>query len=89
MIVHCVVETSAADAVRAVSAAASKSGWTRDRNPLAGVKGAPTGAESWTKGNLTFYFELVPRPGGGGCDVDYRFTDDEVMISKKGNNDEN
>jgi len=89
LIVHCVVETSVADATRAVSAAAAKSGWTKAQNPLAGVRGAPAAAESWTKGNLTFYFEVVPRPVGGGCDVDYRFTDDEVMISKKGNNDEN
>ena len=84
LIVHCIAETSAADATRAITDAAAKSGWTRDRNPLAGIKGAPTGgAESWTKGNLTFYFEVVPRPVGGGCDVDYRFTDDEVFISKE------
>ena len=89
LIVHCIAETSAADATRAISAEAAKSGWTKAHNPLAGVKGAPAAAESWTKGNLTFYFEVVPRPVGGGCDVDYRFTDDEVMISKKGNNDEN
>lgn len=84
LIVHCIAETSAADATRAITDAAAKSGWTRGRNPLAGIKGAPTGgAESWTKGNLTFYFEVVPRPVGGGCDVDYRFTDDEVFISKE------
>ena len=89
LIVHCVVETSAADATRSIEASARKSGWAKALNPLAGVKGAPATAESWTKGNLTFYFEVVPRPAGGGCDVDYRFTDDEVFISKKGNNDEN
>lgn len=89
LIVHCVVETSAADATRSIEASARMSGWAKALNPLAGVKGAPATAESWTKGNLTFYFEVVPRPAGGGCDVDYRFTDDEVFISKKGNNDEN
>ena len=89
LIVHCVAETSAADATRSIAAAAMKSGWAKAQNPLAGIKGAPAAAESWTKGNLTFYFEVVPRPAGGGCDVDYRFTDDEVLISKKGNNDEN
>lgn len=89
LIVHCVVETSAAAATRSIEASARKSGWAKALNPLAGVKGAPATAESWTKGNLTFYFEVVPRPAGGGCDVDYRFTDDEVFISKKGNNDEN
>ena len=89
LIVHCVAETSAADATRSIATAAMKSGWAKAQNPLAGLKGAPAAAESWTKGNLTFYFEAVPRPAGGGCDVNYRFTDDEVLISKKGNNDEN
>ena len=83
LIVHCVAETSAADASRSIAAAAMKFGWAKVQNPLAGLKGAPAAAESWTKGNLTFYFEVVPRPVGGGCDVDYRFTDDEVFISKE------
>ena len=89
LIVHCVAETSAADATCSIATAAMTSGWAKAQNPLAGLKGAPAAAESWTKGNLTFYFEAVPRPAGGGCDVNYRFTDDEVLISKKGNNDEN
>lgn len=89
LLVHCVAETPAADASRAISVAAAKSGWTKEINPLAGVKGAPMYTESWTKGNLTFYFEVVSRLEGGGCDVNYRFTDDEVFISMKGNNDEN
>ena len=89
LIVHCVAETSASDAACAVSAAAARSGWMKEVNPLAGIKGAPTGSESWTKGNLAFYFEVVPRQDGGGCDVNYRFTDDEVFISTKGNKDEN
>ncbi len=89
LIVHCVAETSAVDTVLDISTAAMRSGWKKGGNPLAGVKGAPKCAESWTKGNLTFYFEVVPRHAGAGCDVDYRFTDDEVFVSKKGYNDEN
>ena len=89
LIVHCVAETSAVDTVLDISTAATRSGWKKGGNPLAGVKGAPKCAESWTKGNLTFYFEVVPRHAGAGCDVDYRFTDDEVFVSKKGYNDEN
>ena len=84
LIVHCVAETSAADATCSIATAAMKSGWAKAQNPLAGLKGAPAAAESWTKGNLTFYFEAVPRPAGGGCDVNYRFTDDEVYIPTKG-----
>ena len=83
LIIHCVAETSVADATRSIETAARTSGWAKAQNPLAGLKGAPAAAESWTKGNLTFYFEVVPRPAGGGCDVNYRFTDDEVFISKE------
>ena len=85
LIVHCVAETSAETAARAVEAAARKAGWSEA--PF-GSAGAPKA--SWTKQNLTFHFETVPRPEGGCCDVDYRFTDDEAyVLSTKGKTDEN
>ena len=104
LIVHCVADTSAANAARAVEAAARKAGWLESpfdpaaagglRSRAAGSLGAqervPPVKASWTKQNLSFHFETVPRPGGGGCDVDYRFTDDEAyVLSTKGKTDEN
>jgi hypothetical protein len=44
----------------------------------------PPVKSSWTKRNLTFHFETVSRPDGAGCDVDYRFTDDEAYTLRKG-----
>ena len=92
LIVHCVVEMSAADAVSAIESAARKAGWTE--TPFDPVKAGnaadaqervPPVKFSWTKQNLTFHFEVVSRMHGGGCDVDYRFTDDEAyVISTKG-----
>ena len=91
LIVHCVAEMSAADAGRAIEAAARKSGWTE--TPFDPVKAGnaadaqervPPVKFSWTKQNLTFHFETVSRPDGAGCDVDYRFTDDEAYTLRKG-----
>ena len=103
-IVHCVAEMSAANAVRAIEAAARKAGWaempfdpadaggTRSRavGSVAGTQErVPPMKSSWAKQNLTFYFETVPRPDGSGCDVDYRFSDDEAYILRKGKENEN
>ena len=95
LIVHCVAEMSAADAGRAIEAAARKSGWTEtpfDPAVAGGPRARAADAQrrvppvksSWTKQNLTFHFETVSRPDGAGCDVDYRFTDDEAYTLKKG-----
>ena len=95
LIVHCVAEMSAADAGRAIEAAARKSGWTETpfdpavaggpRARAADAQGrVPPVKSSWTKQNLTFHFETVSRPDGAGCDVDYRFTDDEAYTLRKG-----
>ena len=100
LIVHCVVEMSAADAVSAIESAARKAGWTEtpfDPSVAGGPRSRAAGNAadaqervppvkfSWTKQNLTFHFEVVSRMQGGGCDVDYRFTDDEAyVISTKG-----
>ena len=87
-IVHCVAETAAAETARAIGAAARKAGWVETKfDPAAGT--AALHAASWTKKNLTLHFETVPRLKGGGCDVDYRFTDDEAYILKKGQANEN
>lgn len=85
-IVHCVVETSAEAAVRAIDDAARKAGWLESR--FAGHGLSRVSVASRTKENLSLYFETVPRVGGG-CDVNYRFSDDEVYISRKENKDEN
>ena len=95
LIVHCVAEMSAADAGRAIEAAARKSGWTETPFDPAVAGGSraraadaqkrvPPVKSSWTKQNLTFHFETVSRPDGAGCDVDYRFTDDEAYTLRKG-----
>ena len=81
-IVHCVAETAAAETTRAIEAAARRAGWVETKFGPAGT--AAPHAASWTKKNLTFYFESVPRLQGGGCDVDSRFTDDEAYILTKG-----
>jgi hypothetical protein len=87
-IVHCVAETAAAETARAIEAAARKAGWAETKfDPAA--RAAALHAASWTKKNLTLHFETVPRLQGGGCDVDYRFTDDEAYILKKGQANEN
>jgi hypothetical protein len=80
---------SAADAVSAIESAARKADWSEMKFDSAAGTAAPhTPAPqtvSWTKQNLTFHFEVVSRVQGGGCDVDYRFTDDEAyIISTKG-----
>ena len=91
LIVHCVADVSALEARRKVSFAAREAGWCENlfgAIPGEGEEKSPLrGAASWTKDNLTLYYEAVQRDGGG-CDVNYRFTDDEVYIQRKGNQDE-
>ena len=78
-IVHCVVETSAGAAEKAIAEAARRTGWRE-----ASMEPAHKAATScWTKQNLTMHFEAVQRPGGFECDVNYRFTDDESYISNE------
>ena len=103
LIVHCVADIPEKAAARAVEDAARKAGWARTPfadipgglpSPIAAIYGGktpPPGAPkaSWSKANLTFYFEIVPRAYGAGCDVNYRFTDDEVYIPTKGKANEN
>ena len=85
-IVHCVAEMSAEATAREIDDAARKAGWKESR--FAGAGGGRVSVANWTKENLSLYFETVPRVGGG-CDVNYRFSDDEVYISRKENKDEN
>ena len=104
LIVHCVAEMSAVAAARAIEAAARKAGWAETpfdpavaggpRSRAAGSvadaqERVPPVKSSWTKQNLAFHFETVPRPDGSGCDVDYRFADDEAYILRKGKENEN
>ena len=78
-IVHCVVETSAGAAEKAIAEAARRTGW-REASMEPAHKAA---ASCWAKQNLTMHFEAVQRPGGFECDVNYRFTDDESYISNE------
>ena len=93
-IVHCVVETSAKAAEKAIADAARKTGWREVATaPSPSFPGAAR--PCWTKQNLTMHFEVLPRNGlsqrsdissavdYSGCDVNYRFTDDESYISKE------
>ena len=73
-IVHCVVDLPSADASREIARAAERAGWEKNRFAQNG-----TFAFNYVKRNLTFYHEVVAR-GNGGCDVNYRFSDDEVYI---------
>lgn len=75
-IVHCVADMPAIAAVRAINEAAERSGWRKNSfSPESGRL-----SMNHTKSNLTFYHEVIPRPSGGACDVNYRFSDDEVYI---------
>ena len=86
-IVHCVGEMQAKATAKAIESAARKARWkelTFGAN-AGGKHGAKRqSASCWTKENSTMYFEVVPRAYGVGCDINYRFTDDEAYISKKG-----
>ena len=83
-IVHCVVDMPADGALNAIAKAAERAGWEKNRFARSG-----TFAFNHVKRNLTFYYEAIPR-SSGGCDVNYRFTDDEVYISNtKGKPNEN
>ena len=86
-IVHCVGEMQAKATAKAIESAARKARWkelTFGAN-AGGKHGAKRqSASCWTKENITMYFEVVPRAYGVGCDINYRFTDDEAYISKKG-----
>ena len=103
LIVHCVAELGAKETAGAIEAAARKAGWTESPfgPAVAGMsrlratgsaadaqERVPPVKSSWTKKNLAFHFEVVPRPDGVGCDVDYRFTDDEAYILTKGKENE-
>ena len=82
-IVHCVVDMPVDGALRAIAKAAERAGWQKSRFARDGKF-----AFNHVKRNLTFYHEAIPR-SSGGCDVNYRFTDDEVYISRKGKANEN
>ena len=98
MIVHCLADMPVRVAEEAVKKAAINTGWTRtpftdvpggSRSATAAIYGERNPAanapkESWSKANLTFCYEVVARAHGTGCDVNYRFTDDEVYIPTKG-----
>lgn len=99
LLLHCVAETPAEATAAGIDVAAAASGWTQDRTalPAAGLlaelsperqMAARVAASRWTKDNLTFYYEVLPRETGG-CDVNYRFADDEVYIPRKEQKHEN
>ena len=81
-LVHCVADAPAGDVREWIAKAALAAGWRPwDNGEGQGVH--------YTLANLTMYHEVVERPNGNGCDVNYRFTDDEVYIPTKGKTDEN
>lgn len=92
-IVRCLSETSASATAHMIETAARKAGWTENRfTDVPGVRpisataahgGVIPPVASWTKENLSFHFGITPRSEGGGCDVDYRFADDETFMSSK------
>ena len=92
LIVHCVADVSAQEAARGIRDAARSAGWREapfGAFPGDDGKTLKSAMTSWSKENVTMYFEVVPRTGRGGCDVNYRFTDDEVYITRKGKENEN
>ncbi len=96
LIVRCASDMPADATTRAIESAARKAGWAETRYvsppgvkiPAAAPGAAGVPLASWTKRNLSFHFEVVPRGNGGGCDVNYRFADDESFIPTKGKADE-
>ncbi len=83
-LVHCVADMPADATLRAIAKAAERAGWEKSRFAQSGKF-----ATNHVKRNLTFYHEAIPR-SSGGCDVNYRFTDDEVYVSNmKGKANEN
>ena len=96
LIVRCASDMPADATTRAIESAARKAGWAETRYvsppgvkmPAAASGAAGVPLASWAKRNLSFHFEVVPRGNGGGCDVNYRFADDESFIPTKGKADE-
>ena len=100
LIVHCVADMPVNAVENALESAARKAGWTKtpfvdaeDAVAAAGGKVARSAAmpyhpgltrARWSKANLTFCYDVATRDYGAGCDVNYRFTDDEVYIPTKG-----
>ena len=67
-----------------IMAAARRTGWRDSRPPQA--HGHPeTFPLHYEKQNLAFDFDIKPRPEGG-CELNYRFTDDETLILNERNN---
>lgn len=75
-LVHSRSDLSSADARESVEKAALNSGWKATKIP--GGLLTEMSPAMYVKENLTFVFEAVPRKEGPGCDLDYRFSDDEV-----------
>ena len=73
-IVRSVANEGAAEVERRIKDAARSAHWR------------PAEGGGFVKSNLTFNFEAVPRETGG-CDVNYRFSDDEVCIPASGGED--
>ncbi len=76
-LVHSLSPLSAKYAMRAVESAAEKSGWKSMAIPDEELPPEMCRA-TYSKENISFVFEVVPRADGTGCDIDYRFSDDEV-----------
>lgn len=83
--VHTLSDMPVKNTVEAIDEAALKNGWVEDN-----FNGELEGVKMYRKDNLTFSCETIARMGSGGCDINYRFTDDEVFEFKKGTiNNEN
>ena len=83
-IVRTVADVAPGVAHADIMAAARRTGW-RDTRPPQAHGHAESFPLHYEKQNLAFDFDIKPRPDGG-CDLNYRFTDDETLIPNERNN---
>lgn len=85
LLVLTATETTDVATAVAIADGARRSGWT-DARPAAARSSPDLFPPRYTKQNLTLDFKITPRPDGAGCNVSYRFTDDEVLVPNKRSN---
>ena len=85
LLVFTVAETSDVATALAIADGARRSGWT-DTRP-AGARQMPDAfPPHYSRQNLSLDFKITPREDGAGCNVSYRFTDDEVLVPNQRSN---
>lgn len=87
LLVHTLADLPTNAAAAEIAAAARRTGWTDARPADPAFRGRPDRFPvRYTKQNLSFDFKITPREDGAGCNVSYRFTDDEVLVPNKRSN---